>query len=173
MPSSLYPSGETVSPLASVSFLNALQDTSMLEATSLGSGMLFPGALFDIRLGGDAAMVGSNRSVQLPISKTILTVGRPYGMECGYAPADPADVASHGSDQDLWVPFTVWTMTDASQDDVEARLLFARDHRQNVFSAYGLNLQVGGMVGARPRPQSPVTGLSAVDYRWRFFYSRS
>lgn len=165
----MYPSGENYATLMSVAFLNALQDANMLVPTGVGSTLLFPTARVGIKLGGDAAMIGSNDTVKLPLNNPsiVLTIGRSYGSEQGYAGADPyVDVRAY-------VPFSVWTNDGASQDDMEQRLEFARQHRQNVFSSYGLNSHTKSMVGAKPRPASPITGLLVVDYRWEFYYSRA
>lgn len=168
----MYPAGESFATLASVAFLNSLTDaTRMLEPTSKGTAALFPTGVFDIRLGGDASMTGSDRSITMPLSSTIITIGRPYGTEIGYTIADPA--TGSYTDVDLWLPFSVWDNDGADQDTTEQSLLFARDKRQNVFSYYGLNLQVHGQTGAKPRPTSPISGLSVTDYRWRFWYSRT
>jgi hypothetical protein len=170
----MYPADESFVDLASVSFLRALQDANMLQPTGLGNGLLFPPGVYNIILGGDAAMVGSNRTITVPLNPPVfITIGRPYGEECGWMIADPHDANSFGGDVNIWIPFTVWSSTDGTQDSVEKALLFARDKRQNVFSAHGLSLQVTGQTGAKPRGASPVTGLQAVDYRWKFFYSRS
>ena len=169
----MYSKAEEFSTLASVAFKNALQDATMLQPTGLGSGKLFPPGVFDIRLGGDAGMVASTRTVDLPLTETIITIGRPYGIECGYTVGDPGDQSSYYVDMDIWIPFSVWDNSADDQDDTERALLFARDRRVNVFSAHGLSLQVDGHVGAKPRPNSPITGLVVTDYRWRFFYSRS
>lgn len=166
----MYPAAEAYTDLMSVAFYNALQDPNMLVPTGVSnSGPLFPADRFAIQLGGDATMVGSKDKITLPLTSpgVYITIGRPYGSESGYCGADPyVDIKAH-------VPFSVWSNSMATQDDVEPRLNFSRQHRQNVYSAYGLNLIAKEVVGARPRASSPITGLVVVDYRWEFFYSRS
>lgn len=162
----MYPEDEHYSDLAADAFRQALVDVDMLLPTSQGPTPLFAPNLFNVQLGGDAGMVGSLRSITLPLQQTFITIGRPYGIERGY-------VGDTYTDADIWMPFSVWTMTNATQDDVEQRLLFARDKRQNVFSKFHLSIQVTGVTGAKPRPESPITGLAVVDYRWRFFHHRT
>lgn len=168
----MYPSGEVFSQLASVAFLNAMQDANMLQPTSIGTALLFPKGAFDIRLGDDAGMVSSNRTIVLPLTSVIISIGRPYGVECGYGAPDPLAEAADATDMDIWIPFTVYDNSSEDQDYTEQKLLFARDKRQNVFSSHGLNIKTVGIVGSKPRPDSSATGLVITDYRWRFFYSR-
>ena len=158
----MYPMSEDYTDIISVAFRNALQDAAMLEPTSVGTNPLFPPAVVDIRLGGDAAMTGSDRQITMPIPGVILTIGRAYGREQGF-------VGDTYKDVDAYLQFTVWAMTEATQDDMEKRLYFARDHRQNVFSSYKIQAQLL----SKPRPSSPITGLSAVDYTWRWWYART
>ncbi len=164
----MYPSGESFTTLMSVAFLNALQDVNMVMPTTLGSTALFPSDRIKIILGDDAAMFGSKDTLTLPINlpTTVITIGRPYGTEHGYAGADPyVDIKAY-------VPFSVWAMTAGTQDDVQQRLKFARFHRQNVFSSHGLNICVANTrVHIKPRNPSPITGIYVVDYSYEFFYS--
>lgn len=165
----MYPANETYTDLMSVAFYNALQDSNMLIPTGFPNpGPLFPGDRFSVQLGGDAAMVGSKDKVVLPLASpgTYLTIGRSYGTETGYCGSDPyVDIRAY-------VPFSVWSQTMATQDDVEQRLEFSRQHRQNIYSNYGLGIVSKQVIGARPRTNSPITGLVVVDYRWEFFYFR-
>ncbi|GAC1315208.1 MAG: hypothetical protein NVSMB14_15230 [Isosphaeraceae bacterium] len=48
--------------------------------------------------------------------------------------------------------------------------MFARVNRTSVFETHGLHLQ-NGKLTARPRANSPITGLVVSDYRWEFRYS--
>lgn len=168
----MYPAGETYANLASVAFLNSLQDAAMLQPSNIGNGLLFPKGAVVISLGGDASMVSSTRQVILPLPYTAITIGRPYGKEIGYVTNDPANIDARDTDVEIWIPFSVWDNDGADQDEMEKRLLFSRDHRQNVYSFYGLNMQVCGQMGAKPRPTSPITGLNVTDYRWQFWFSR-
>lgn len=166
----MYPANEEFTDLMSVAFLNAMNDTNMLIPTGIGSTLLFPSDRISIQLGGDAAIVGSNKTIALPLNlpTSLITIGRPYGTEHGYVGADSyVDILAY-------IPFSVWTMTAATQDDIQQRLEFARQHRQNVFSSYGLNICVANIVvRGRPRIPSPITGLFVVDYQWEFFYRRT
>jgi hypothetical protein len=166
----MYPSGEAYTNLMSVAFMNSLVDANMIVPTGVSSSaLLFPTSLISVQLGGDAVMVGSKDQITLPLMNpsVYLTIGRTYGMERGYCGADSyVDVRAH-------VPFSVWSQTMATQDDMEQRLEFSRQHRQNVYSNHGLNLIAKEVIGARPRANSPITGLVVVDYRWEFFYARS
>lgn len=168
----MYPAAEVYSNLASSAFKNALLDAAMLQPTSIGTAPLFPAVAFDIRLSNDANMVESTRTITLPLTATVISIGRPYGFEIGYGPVDPAAESAFAIDTDIWIPFTVYATAASDQDFTEKRLLFARDKRQNVFANYGLDLQMRGQTGAKPRPNSATTGLVIVDYRWRFFFSR-
>lgn len=167
----MYPSGEVLSNLMSNAFKQALQDTNMLAPTTLGSGLLFPTDRVGVRLGGDASITGSQDTVQLPLvlpTPAVITIGRPFGTERGYSGSD------FYVDVECSVPFSVWSMSMQTQDDMEQRLLFARQHRQNVFSSYNLQIIIANtMVKGRPRPNSPLTGLVVVDYFWNFYYSRT
>ncbi len=166
----MYPAGESYSTLMSVAFLNALQDTNMVQPTGVASTALFPSDRFNIILGNDAAVVGSKDKIKLPLNlpTAYIAIGRPYGTEHGYCGAESfVDVRAY-------IPFSVYAMTAATQDDTEQRLLFSRQHRQNVYSSHGLNICVANTtVRGRPRMPSPITGLMIVDYQWNFWYSRT
>lgn len=156
---------EAYSILAEESFRNAMMDATMLIPDP-GTDLLFDSSLFDIRMGGDASITGSNRQITLPIPKTIITIGLPYGTEIGY-PGEFEYV-----DTEIQVPFSVWSLTGATQTDTQRRLLFARDSRSFVFSNYGLTLVPSGIVRGKPRNYLPVDGLLTWDYAWKAFYSR-
>ncbi len=166
----MYPSDETFSTLMSVAFLNSLQASTMVVPTTVGSTSLFPSDRIKIVLGNDASVVGSKDVISLPLNlpTSYIAIGRPYGTEHGYCGADPfVDVRAY-------VPFSTYAMTAATQDDIEQRLLFSRQHRQNVYSTNGLNIIVANTnVRGRPRIPSPITGLFIVDYAWEFFYFRT
>jgi hypothetical protein len=154
----------------SVAFLNSLQASTMVMPTSLGSSSLFPADRIKIVLGNDASVFGSKDTVSVPLNlpTSYIAIGRPYGSEHGYCGTyDYVDVC-------CYIPFTTYTMTAATQDDIEQRLLFARQHRQNVFSAQNLSIITANTnVRGRPRIPSPITGLFIIDYSWSFFYCRS
>jgi len=165
----MYPSGEVFTNLMSVSFLNSLQASTMVMPNTLASTALFPVDRIKIVLGNDAAVVGSKDVITLPLNlpTSYIAIGRPYGTEHGYCGADPNVVVR------CYVPFSVYAMTAATQDDIEQRLLFSRQHRQNVYSTNGLNIIVAHTnVRGRPRIPSPITGLFIMDYSWEFFYER-
>jgi hypothetical protein len=166
----MYPIGESFTTLMSVAFLNSLQDANMILPTTLGSSALFPSDRIKIVLGNDAAVVGSKDVIALPLNlpTSFIAIGRPYGTEHGYCGADVNTVVR------CYIPFSVYAMTAATQDDIEQRLLFSRQHRQNVYSSYGLDIIVAYTnVRGRPRTPSPITGLFVVDYAYEFYYDRS
>ncbi len=166
----MYPAGETYTTLMSVAFLNSLQDTNMLVANTTGSTALFPSDRIKIVLGNDASVVGSKDTIALPLNlpTSFIAIGRPYGTEHGYCGADP------NVNVRCYMPFSVYAMTAATQDDIEQRLLFSRQHRQNVYSSHSLDIIVNHTnVRGRPRIPSPITGLFVVDYSWEFYYERS
>lgn len=164
-----YAPGEQYASLPTWQFRLALIDPTMLAPSGHAAPTdviprLFPDELFGIELGGDDAMTGSNQTVTLPLPNTVITIGTEYGSECSYA----GDATTDGL---YWIPFTVWVNTGDTHDDVRRRLLFARDARKNVFDSFGLSM-VSMMVPVRCRPTSPVSGLQAFDYRWRFWFTR-
>ncbi len=166
----MYPAGEAFTTLMSAAFLNSLQDVNMVIPNTLGSSALFPADRIKIVLGNDAAVVGSKDVISLPLNlpTSYIAIGRPYGTEHGYCGADTY------TDVQCYIPFSVYAMTAATQDDIEQRLLFSRQHRQNVYSSYGLNIIVAHTnVRGRPRIPSPITGLFIIDYAWEMFYSRA
>ncbi len=167
----MYPSGEALTPLMSVAFKNSLQDANMLLPTSVGSTALFPSDRISIVLGNDASVIGSKDVITLPLNlpTSFIAIGRPYGTEHGYC----AELDGY-VDVLCYIPFSVYAMSAATQDDIEQRLLFSRQHRQNVYSSYGLSIQTANTnVRGRPRMPSPVTGLFICDYSYEFWYSRS
>ena len=155
---------EQFAVLPDVAFVSALMD-AMMTAPNSATLPLFDPAIFDIHVGGDASVAGSNRVITVPFTKVIITIGLPYGNETIYLDGQG------GIDQDLRVSFTVWSNTGADQKDAEQRLVFARDKRVAAFANHGLILQTGP-VNARRRPYQPIEGIVATDYRWRFFYAR-
>lgn len=163
----MYPAGEVYTQIASAAFRDALLDANMLQPSSVGTGLnpLFPPTLMNIVLGGDDNLFGSKSAVEMTKFLPTITIGLPYGTEQGYAGDTYKDV-------EIFIPFTTWQRTGGTEDVLHQKLEFARDHRQNVFSAHGLII-LGGVVRGRPRPASPVTSLDAVDYAWRFHYSRA
>ncbi len=166
----MYPAGETYTTLMSIAFLNSLQDANMLVANTTGSTALFPSDRIKIVLGNDAAVVGSKDTISLPLNlpTSYIAIGRPYGTEHGYCGADI------NVNVRCYIPFSVYTMTAATQDDIEQRLLFSRQHRQNIYSSHGLNILIGNTnVRGRPRMPSPITGLLIIDYSYEFWYERS
>lgn len=165
----MYPPGEALATIPSVAFLNALKDINMLVPTGPSgdaTGPLFPPDRYEILLGGDAEIFGSEDMLTLPLPKIYIAVGRSYGSEQGYAGDTYVDLVVH-------IPFSVYAMTGGTQDDVQPLLEFSRNHRSNVYSSYGLGIISRGNIRARPRPNSPITGLVITDYAWQFFYSRS
>jgi hypothetical protein len=166
----MYPSGENFTTLMSVAFLDSLLDANMTMPNTLASTALFPTDRIKIVLGNDAAVVGSKDVITLPLNlpTSYIAIGRPYGTEHGYIGTDSyVDVR-------CYIPFSVYAMSAATQDDIEQRLLFSRQHRQNVYSTYNLDIIVANTnVRGRPRIPSPITGLYIIDYAWEFYYDRT
>lgn len=158
---------ESYSTLPEVQFFNALKSASMLDANQAPGGTkLFDPAIFDVRMGDDAAIFGSGVTVSVPLPKIIIAVGQGYGVEHGYADE------SLSVDASIMVPFTVWGNNAADLEDTEVRLNFSRDKRAHVFSGLGLLKQFGRVRGKR-RPYQPIPGVLACDYAWAFFYERT
>jgi hypothetical protein len=156
---------EAFSPAPEEAFLAALQDANMTAPNPTQSAAwttpLFDPAIFDLRLGGDAALTGSDKIITVPFSKIIVTIGFPYGQDHRYV----GDLFS--ADTEFWQSFTVWGNTGADLADFDARAKFMLDYRSHVFSAHGLTIQ-GQTVRNKKRPYDPVPGVVAADYAWHF-----
>jgi len=154
--------------LAKNQFLAALNDPEM---TIPGGGSpLFDPVVVDIRLGGDESVNNPDTGLlTLPLTKIILAIQPDHLSENFFMGPD-----TNGNPVTLvmaTIGFTVFSNTFAAQDEMEQRLLFARDRRAYIFSQYGMSLRSAG--SRHPRNFVQPTGFYASDYTWSFFISRS